>query len=293
MRTEKIDRIVQKIDQIPTLPIISKKIMRLFDDENVSIKQISEIIEKDPPLALKILKIVNSAFYGQLNNVSSIDHALVILGFGELKNVVLGFSIQNFFRKSSKNFDPTRFWKHSIICSQITKLLVKYFKIVDDGTYFLSGLIHDMGKLVIDQNFQKEFVSILDYISANNTTFSRAEKKIMGVTHYQVAARLLQKWQFPKKVIMQVFYHHAPWYDKNFTHGSIITYLANILTKSTGFTCFEHEKEVPPSKILSPSVLKFINRNGFDIDQESFQVLTDNMNEFIASESDSMLKIFG
>lgn len=293
MQSEKqIDRIVQTVEQIPTLPIISKQIQELFSNQDVPIRKVGEIIERDPPLALKILKIVNSAFYGLLNNVSSLEHALIILGSEEVKNIVLGFSIQNFFNQSSNAFERKRFWKHSIICSQISKHLGRHFNIIDDGTFFLSGLIHDIGKLVADQYFHDDFNTIIDYISSNQSTFSKAEKEVLGVTHYQIAAKLLQQWHFPKKVIMQIFYHHAPWYDKNFTSGSIIVYLANILTKMTGYTCFHYEKKIQIAEVISPSVLDFINKNGFELEQQSFEILLEHIQEFISAEIDKVLNIF-
>ncbi|MEI6125347.1 MAG: HDOD domain-containing protein [Pseudomonadota bacterium] len=293
MSTEKnIDRIVRTIDSIPTLPVISMQIEKLFRNENVSTRQIEDLIQHDPPLATKLLKLVNSSFYGLINKVSTIDHALIILGFNEVRNVALGFAIQNHFTPSSKSFDPKRFWKHSIICSQIAKFLGKHFNMVDDGTFFLSGLIHDIGKLVIDQYFKDEFAAIIDYIEVHKSSFSKAEKEILGVTHYQIAAKLLQQWHFPRKVIMQIFYHHAPWYDKNFTSGSIILYLANILTKISGYTCFEKEKEVADSDIMKPGTLEYLNKNGFELDEVSLKKLQNLINECITAESDNVLKIF-
>jgi len=293
MQTEKsIDRIVRAVEQVPTLPIISQRIQNLFIQDEVSIRQVSDIIEHDPPLAVKILKIVNSSFFGLLNNVSSIDHALVILGFEEVRNIVLGFSIQNFFNMPSNSFDRKHFWAHSIICSQIAKYLGRHFKIVDDGTFFLSGLIHDLGKLVSDQYLHNEFEAIIDYISETHATFTKAEKDIMGVTHYQIGAKLLQQWHFPKKVIMQIFYHHAPWYDKNYTSGSIILYLANLLTKLAGYPCHQDEKQISIADVLNPSILDFINKNGLEIDQEECELLISHIHNFIAAEENNVLSIF-
>ncbi len=289
---KKVDRIVQTIEQIPTLPIISEHIQTLLKDDDVSVKQLEEIIEKDPPLAAKLLKLVNSSFYGLLNKISSIEHALVILGFKEVRNVVLGFSIQRHFTPSTGAFDPKRFWKHSIICSQVAKYLGKHFNAMDDGTFFLSGLIHDIGKLVIEQYFQDEFGEIIDYIEKNNATFSQAEKEILGVTHYQIGAKLLQQWHFPKKVTMQIFYHHAPWHDKNYSTGSIIVYLSNILTKMTGYACLESEQKMGPEDILNTSVHDFIIKNGFELEKESFEALLTGIHEFIAAEQNNVLKLF-
>lgn len=289
---KKIDRIIQTIEQIPTLPVVSTQIQKLFRNENVTVKQIEDIIEKDPPLAAKILKIVNSSFYGLLNKVSTIEHALIILGFNEVRSVTIGFAIQNHFKPSSKLFDPKRFWRHSIVCSQIAKYLAKHFKMVDDGTFFFSGLIHDIGKMVIDQYFTDEFEEIIKYITENKATFSKAEKEILGVTHYQISAKLLQQWNFPQKTTMQIFYHHAPWYDKNFTSESIVLYLSNILAKIAGYTCCEGEKDVDASEILRPSMLEFLNKNGFDLNEESFKNLVVLIKEYISAESNNVLNMF-
>jgi putative nucleotidyltransferase with HDIG domain len=287
-----IDRIIQTIEQIPTLPVISTQILRLFRNENITVQQIESLIEQDPPLASKILKLVNSSFYGLLNKVSSIEHALIILGFNEVRSVATGFAIQSHFKSHSNNFDPTRFWKHSIICSQIAKYLAKYFNLVDDGTYFLAGLIHDIGKLVIDQYFPDDFTAIIRYIAANRCTFSKAEKDLLGVTHYQIAAKLLRQWNFPEKVTMQIFYHHAPWYDKNFAAESIILYLSNILTKTVGYTCSAEEKDFDGSEIMKPNMLDFLNKNGFELDQETFKKLIVVLREHVAAETGNVMTIF-
>jgi hypothetical protein len=166
------------------------------------------------------------------------------------------------------------------------------FNTVDDGTFSLSGLTHDIGKLVIDQYFHKEFNSIIDYVSNNRVTFSKAEKEILGVTHYRIAAKLLQQWYFPEKVIMQIFYHHAPWHDNNFTAGSIIVYLSNILTKISGYTCFEEEEQTQISDLINPSALDFINKNGFELDQQFSEKLIKLISEFTSAETNNVLNIF-
>jgi putative nucleotidyltransferase with HDIG domain len=288
----KIDRIVSAIEQIPTLPIVRSHIQSLFNDNDVSLKKLEEIIERDPPLAIKLLKLVNSSFYGLLNKISSIEHALVILGFNEVRNVVLGFSLQNQFQHTNAFFDPKQFWRHSIICSQIAKYLGKHFNTVDDGTFFLSGLIHDIGKLVIEQYFPDEFSRIIEYISRHNSTFSQAEKEIIGVTHYQISAKLLQQWHFPRRVVMQVFYHHAPWHDKNFSSGSTVIYLSNMLAKLTGYYCFSDEHKISLTTCLNSSVCEYLNKNGFELDAESLSLLQASIAEFIAAEHDKVLRLF-
>ena len=267
--------------------------MFLLNDENVSIRQVVALIEKDQSLATKILKVSNSAFYGTISNISSIDSALVLLGFKEVRNILLSFSIKEFFSQSENNdFDRACFWRHAIICSQVAKYLARHFRIGREDTLFLSGLIHDMGKVVFDQYFHGEFTRIVAYVSENHESFSKAEKEIIGATHYQVAAKLFQQWKFPKEVVMQVFYHHAPWCDRSFGAGSIVIYLANFFTKLAGYPCLPSEKNIDVSTFAKSRIMDFIVKSGFDLDLESIKKMTHQIQEFIDKEVENMLGFF-
>lgn len=287
------DKLIKTIEQIPTIPIIANKIMGIIGNEDTSFKKLVGLVEKDQALAVKLLKVANSAFYGLLSKVSSLEHALVVLGTKEVKSIVLGFSVHNFFSHNSDGtFDRTQFWKHSIICSQVAKLLGRRFRVRNDETLFLAGLVHDMGKVVIDQYFHEEFLQIIDLVDTGDISFSKAEKMILGTTHYQVAAKLLKQWQFPKKVIMEVLYHHAPWYDKNYEMSSIIIYLANILTKLSGYPCHPNENQIDLNNFVNSKEFDFIIKSGFDIDYETMKNLTSHIQEFIFQEADNVMRVF-
>lgn len=292
MSNPKVDQIIQKIEHLPTLPIISQQIQELFKNKDATIKDLENLIEKDAPMATKILKIVNSAFYGLINKTSSLEHALVILGINEVKNIVLGFSLQSYFTCPTKNINRNRFWKHSIVCSQIARFLGNHYNVPGKDSLFLSGLIHDIGKLVFDQYFHTEFEQIIDRIDQEQIPSSKAEKDILGVTHYQVGAKMLQQWQFPKEVTMQVFYHHAPWHDKNYSTGSIIIYLSDMITKISGYTCLENEKKSEIDDLLNPAVTDFLAKNGFDLDKPAFEMLLTRINEHLSAESNNILNLF-
>jgi putative nucleotidyltransferase with HDIG domain len=292
-KPNRIERYVQKIEQIPTLPIVSKQIMDLLGDEDVSVKKVGELIEKDQAMALKVLKIANSSFYGTLTKVSTIDHALVVLGLAEVKAILLAFSIHNFFYSNNNGYERSRFWKHAIVCSQVARFLARHFRMAMDESVFLSGLIHDMGKVVFDHYFHEEFVRVVEHVNQHNGTFSTAEKEIMGITHYQVAAKLLQQWRFPEKVVTQVFYHHAPWYDKNHAVGSIIVYLANFLTKLAGYPCLLTEQaKAGKDGYLSPKIYDFIVKQGLDIDEQTIDHMLIQVRELLALERENVLSFF-
>jgi putative nucleotidyltransferase with HDIG domain len=287
-----VDDIINKIEHLPTLPVVSKRIKKLLKKDEITIRNLEDLIEKEAPLASKILKIANSSFYGLINKTSSPEHALEILGLKEVKNIVLAFSIQNYFTKAKNNPDNERFWKHSIVCSQIAKFLGNHFNVPGKDTLFLSGLIHDIGKLIFDQYFHDKFLETVNMAVSKQIKFSEAEKNVLGVTHYQVAAKLLQQWQFPKEVIMQVFYHHAPWYDLNYTSGSIIIYLSDVMSKISGYTCIENEQKTEIDALINSKVFDFLIKNGFDLNKKTLEKLLDRTNDLITNETNNVLKIF-
>jgi len=292
-REKDIDAIILGIEKVPTLPIISQKIMEITGDENASFKKLVGIVEKDQTLAVKILKVANSAFYGLLSRVTSLEHALVVLGTNQVKSIVLGSSVHKFFSDDKGSpFDRTRFWKHAIICSQVAQLLGKHFKVGKDDSLFLAGLIHDVGKVVLDQFFHEEFLEIMDHVSSTRTTFSEAENRILGTTHYQIAAKLLKQWKFPDMVTMQVLYHHAPWYDIDFTTNSNIIYLANIFTKLAGYSCHPDEKELDLEEFAGSPEMVFVNKSGFGLDYRAMADLNQQVQESVLAEADNVMTLF-
>jgi putative nucleotidyltransferase with HDIG domain len=288
-----LDHIISKIEQLPTLPIVSQNIMDLMAKEDTSFQDLVKVVENDQSLTLKILKTANSAFYGSLSKISSLEHAMVKLGMNEVRSIVLGVSVHSFFSSPTNGtFDRERFWKHAIVCGQVAKYLGNYYKIGNDDTLFLSGLIHDMGKVILDEYFHEEFLSIIDYIDTHTTTFSKAEKAVVGTTHYQIAAKVLSQWKFPKQVIMQILFHHAPWTDKGYETNSAMVFLANLITKWVGFPCHPTEKIIELHEFSKSTQADFITKCGYELDNDVLAKLINHVEEFIVEETDNMMRFF-
>ncbi|MBU0682289.1 MAG: HDOD domain-containing protein [Proteobacteria bacterium] len=283
----KLEALILTIEQIPTLPDISTEILALLDDEDTSIGTITQFVERDQALALQILKYANSPFFGTISAVSSVKHAIVVIGLGEVKSLLLAFTIQQFFSTSGKDEkNRKKFWKHSLICSHIANYLARFFQYKSDNTIFISALIHDIGKIVVDQYLHEEFSVVVDHIENNHTTFNEAEKKILGLTHFQIGAKLLKQWNFPPQVISQVYHHHAPWLDKNYSKGSTIIYLANILTKMAGYPCLQAEKELSLAQFTKSKAMRLIKESGFELDEAKMEQLLKNITELLSTNQD-------
>ncbi len=281
----KLEALILTIEQIPTLPDTSTEIMALIDDESTSIDTITQFIERDQALALQILKYANSPFYGAIRTVSSIKNAIVVIGLNEVKSLLLAFTIQKFFATSGKDKENRKkFWKHSLVCSHIANYLSRSFQLQADSSIFISALIHDIGKIVADQYLHAEFQAIVQHVEENHSTFNDAEREILGLTHYQIGAKLLEQWSFPEQVIAQVFYHHAPWLDKKYREGSTIIYLANILTKIAGYSCLNEEKQIEVEQFIKSKAMKLVNESGFKIDGDRIKQLLENIEDLLAED---------
>ncbi len=287
----KIDSIVAAIEQIPTLPKTATDIMDALDGDDVNIERITELIEQDPALAVQVLKFANSPFCGTIHTVSSVKHAIVVMGLSEVKSLLMVFAVQKFFDASVvDNDNRKRFWTHSLVCSHIANYLSRYLQRPADDTVFISALIHDLGKIILDQYFHKEFLEIIDYITLENSSFKEAEKVVVGLTHYQIAAKLLKQWCFPQKVVMQVFYHHAPWNETEFAENAAIIYLANILTKMAGYPCLAEEEEIEMADFAQSKGMARLKDMGFELDADALQALLANVLALL--EDDESIKTF-
>jgi HD-like signal output (HDOD) protein len=290
---KRFESILDKIEELPTLPIVSQRILELMADEDVSYREIVRLVENDQSLALKIMKIANSAFFGSRTKVDSLEHAMVKLGMDEVRSVVLAVSVYDFFSNSDSGiFDRKRFWTHGIVCSQTAKYLGSYFKSGNDDTLFISGLVHDMGKAVLDEYFHDEFLRILNYLELKKCTFSEAEKTVIGTTHSQIAAKVLGHWKFPEKIIAQILYHHEPWADKDYEIGSIMIYLADMITKLAGYSCHSYEEAIDLKAFSQSSEIEYINNKGFKLDYDTLEKLVAHIREFVVEEADSLMRVF-
>lgn len=291
-RRTPLDDIIRTIEQIPTLPAVSKKILEVREDDPCAFRKYAGIIGKDQALALRILKLANSALYGAPGRVGSLEDALVRLGTREVKPAVLGFTVQGFFStETSGVFDRKRFWKHAVVCSQAAKSLSIRYRVEPGEWMFLIGLIHDVGKAVVDAYLHEDFLRILDVLHSGRTTFSRAEKLVLGTTHYQIGAKVLKQWGFPAGVFLPVLHHHAPWDEHEYQEAAALVYLSDLLAKMAGYPSHVDEKDVDPDTFVSSPEARFLARKGFDLDQAALQRLISEVKELIRPEGGNMMDI--
>lgn len=203
--------IYSKIDEIPTLPAVVPKLLRLIESEKSNTDDIAHAISRDPALTSKILKVANSAYYGFAQEISSLDKAVPLLGFNMVKSLALSIGVIRSlpYQKESSRFSRQGLWIHSLAVATAMKKLSSRLRKGDDGYLFVIGLLHDIGKIVLDQFFCDLFQRALeeaDNLSAHELYL--AERTVIGFDHGEVGAMLLTRWKFPTAISDPIAVHH-------------------------------------------------------------------------------------
>lgn len=211
MQPEIVEKL-QNINNLATIPQNAMQIIHIINNPDSSIKEISNLIERDAPLTTKILKIANSPFIGYPGQVVSLQRAITILGLNQIKNIVLAIALYSSFInfENSENFDREKFWLHSFGTGQIARHLCAAIGLHFVGEEFVGGVIHDVGKIILDQYFPREFKQIIEMSKKEKISLINAERKVLGADHAELGEWLLKHWQFPKALTEVVRYHHEP-----------------------------------------------------------------------------------
>jgi len=213
MTQDRVKRVVSRVVNLPALPQVVSTVISLTDDPNYSVAAITEAISRDPSISAKILKLVNSAFYGFPSKISSLSQAVGILGSNTVRSVTLSASVFDAFRKKEKEdggFDQTACWIHSSSAAFIARYLAGRLGGLEAEEAFAGGLLHDLGKVILDAHMGGEFAEAVRLSEREGIPAHEAEQQVLGATHAEVGAWLIQNWKLPESLGRAVSYHHSP-----------------------------------------------------------------------------------
>ena len=203
---------INSISHIATLPEITLKIIELVENPRSTAQDLNKLISNDPALVSRILKVVNSAFYGLPGQIGSINRAIVLLGLNAVKNIVIAASLTKLFRggRVSPHFSAKDLWTHSIAVGVLSKLIVGKLNNALPDEAFLAGLIHDIGILVELQALREPLVEVAERAAREELRYIDLETQIIGVDHQALGAALTNKWKFPRSFQYVTGHHHNP-----------------------------------------------------------------------------------
>ena len=204
-------KIWDQVENLPSLPDIVTRVMDVTSNPESSAKDLLQAILPDQSMCISILKIANSALFGQPKTVSSIERAIMILGFNEVQSIVLGRAAVNSFGQipAHHKYTVSSFWEHSFACGLAAKTIAEHVGL-SPGDFFIGGLIHDIGKLAMLLALEDEYDPGTWMLGAGRPEIFENEKLMFGVDHGMVGAKLLQKWAFPNSLLLAVAHHHRP-----------------------------------------------------------------------------------
>lgn len=226
-----IESLLEQDSELSSLPEIYIRVCDLLENENSTSGQIGYLVETDPALSLRILKMVNSAFYGFPQQIDNIAQAITILGRQRLKQVLIGSVLGGMFAKISiPYFDMDAFWRHSVQ----TAVLARYLCLQSEqpqraDSLFTAGLLHDVGRLILAQKLPEQLRVIEKSLADDKEDIYHTELKILGFTHGDVGASLIEKWGLPLMLSETTRHHHFPQNAEHYAAETRLVSLANRL----------------------------------------------------------------
>ena len=280
-----VQEAIGEISHIATLPEITMKIVELVEDPKSTAQDLHNLISNDPALCSRVLKVVNSSFYGLPGQIASINRAIVMLGLNAVKNIAIAASLAKLFRggQLTPDFSARNLWEHSIATATTAKLIADKLGFGLSDEAFLAGLMHDIGVMVEMQFDRNKLIDVLDRArpgpdGAPTGDMIEAEQEIFGADHQQFGAGLCAKWKFPSTLVSVTKFHHDPLSAPS-EHKAIvcITYVAERLVAEMP----EGFRLDLASTDIDDDVLDAIN-----LSREKLQKIQDGLEEHLQNSKD-------
>ncbi len=210
MNPELLDRVL-KCDRLPSMPAVAMRVIELTSSNRSSMREIAEVITNDQGLSSKVLKTVNSSFYGLSKPCTTINQSIVMLGLNAVKTLALGFSLVASLTRSAKGgFDYQGYWRRGLLTGVAAKCIAAESRIGHDEECFLAGLLQDVGMVALHEALGEEYGMILDQVGSDHRQLARAELADLEMTHADVGSMLAGRWKLPPELAMPIKFHERP-----------------------------------------------------------------------------------
>jgi putative nucleotidyltransferase with HDIG domain len=202
-----LEVMIMTASDLPTIPVVATKVMQLIESESATAEELAKVVASDPAVAARVLKISNSSFYGCQRQIQTLSHAIVVLGFGTLKSLVVAASVKQVYQPYG--LTEKMLWEHSFGAGLAARIIAKETRVVSEEEAFLGGLFHDIGKIIMNAMNSQQFQNAMMLCYNDGLSFAAAEQQIYSYTHSEVGGLVIKKWNFPEMLMHAVLKHHS------------------------------------------------------------------------------------
>lgn len=207
-----LDQILERAESLPRLDNTTTRLITVINDPGSSITQIVDTIRYDAAITTELLKRCNSAYFGIERKITSIDDAARYLGADKLMQLVLAAHSQSMLSPAQSGYGltPGALWTHSVGVALGAAALGQRLKLPDRGLLFTAGLLHDVGKVILNEHVGEAYAQIVERVQRERQSFVEAEREILGYTHSEVGGLVAERWNLPEPIVLAVRHHHEP-----------------------------------------------------------------------------------
>lgn len=276
----RLDSLVRQVRDLPAMPDLAFKVMRMVDDPAISANDVARVLSADQAMTARLLKLANSAFYGASRRIGTVTEAVVLLGMRTVRNMTVALKCQDLLIAPLPGYALQQgdLWRHSFCCAYAAQCLAKRsgYRIVEEA--FVGGLLHDIGKVVLNIYMQAEFACVAEMAASGEVAFMDAERAVLGFDHAEAGARILEKWNLPAPLVGCVRYHHTPLEQPTPTPLTSLVHLADVLCLMLGVGLGADGLNYP----LQPGTLELL-----DLKESDFEDVTNHVSAAM-SQSDAL-----
>jgi len=264
-----MDKILARVGDIQPLPDTVVKLINVINDPSSTMHDILESVRYDQAVTSQMLRLCNSAYFGLSREVHSLEDAILLLGAMKVLQMVMAVHSNSLLSgaQSGYGLEPGVLWKHSVGVALTSTMVAERCKVPNTNLVFTAGLLHDIGKVILNEQVGNEFIEIVRQVNVNGLSFSEAEQEIIGFSHEEIGGRIAEKWQLPRAIVRCIRYHHSPQALSEPDRLVDVVYLANCICLLLGVglgadnLCYRANNEVMERHGLVESDLEQVGAN--------------------------------
>jgi putative nucleotidyltransferase with HDIG domain len=227
--------LVRNVKAIASLPAVFERINVVANKPNSSLGEVAAVISKDVGLTARLLKLVNSAYFGFPSKIADITQACVVAGTRNIRQLALATSVAEVFKSIPPGIlNMPSFWRHSVACAMASRSIAVHAGLLDPDRYFVSGMLHDVGRLAMIQSIPEEFAAILSSAHSERRLAHHVEQETLGFSHAQVGEALLAAWGLPQALADLVAAHHRPASARSGLREAAVVHFGDVFAHALG-----------------------------------------------------------